>query len=147
MPQLPDPVVTLCPHCGAANRVPAARLSAHPTCGKCKAALFTGAPLAVDQAQFDRHMGPGKLPVLVDFWAEWCGPCKAMAPAFAQAAKVLEPQLRLLKIDTEAAPALSQRYQIRSIPTLMLLAGGREVARTAGAMPVEGIVRWVRSVS
>ena len=147
MTALPDPVLAICPHCGAANRVPAARLSAQPVCGKCKQVLFTGAPLAVDQAGFERHNGAGKLPLLVDFWAEWCGPCKAMAPAFAAAAKVLEPQFRLLKVDTEAAPALAQRYQIRSIPTLMLLQGGREVARTAGAMPVEGIVRWVRSVN
>ena len=147
MTTLPDPVLTICPHCGAANRVPAARLSANPTCGKCHKYLFTGAPLAVDQAGFERHVTKGTLPVLVDFWADWCGPCKAMAPAYAQAAKVLEPQVRLLKVDTEAAPMLSQRYQIRSIPTLMLLQGGREVARTSGAMPVEQIVRWVRSVS
>ena len=140
----PDPFLAICPHCGAANRVPAARLGANPTCGKCHKGLFTAAPLAVDQAGFDRHVTKGTLPVLVDFWAEWCGPCKAMAPAYAEAAKVLEPQLRLLKVDTEAAPMLSQRYQVRSIPTLMLLSGGRELARTSGAMPVEQIVRWVR---
>lgn len=147
MSTLPDPVLAICPHCGAANRVPAARLAADPTCGKCHQMLFTGAPLAASQTVFERHVAKGTLPVLVDFWAEWCGPCKAMAPAYAQAAKVLEPQLRLLKVDTESAPILSQRYQIRSIPTLMLLSGGREVARTAGAMGVEQIVRWVRSFS
>ena len=140
-----DPVLVPCPRCGALNRVPVSRLSAGPTCGKCKAPLFTGAPLAADAVAFDRHVLKGSLPVMVDFWAEWCGPCKAMAPAFAQAAGKLEPQMRLLKLDTEAVPEIAQRYRIQSIPTLILFKGGREVARQAGAMPAQAIVQWARA--
>ena len=147
MSQLADPALVVCPSCGAPNRVAVARLTAAPTCGKCKAALFTGQPLAVNAAMFDRQISKGTLPVLVDFWAEWCGPCRAMAPAFAQAATALEPRARLLKLDTEAVPDIAQRYQIRSIPTLILFSGGREVARQAGAVSAPAIINWVRSVS
>ncbi|MDE2411465.1 MAG: thioredoxin TrxC [Sphingomonadales bacterium] len=145
MSALADPALVVCPTCGALNRVPVARLGSGPTCGKCKAPLFTRAPLAVDAAMFDRHVGKGSLPVLVDFWAEWCGPCKAMAPAFAQAARELEPQMRLLKLDTEAVPTIAARYGIQSIPTLILFQGGREVARQSGAMPAQAIIQWARA--
>ncbi|MFM5953251.1 MAG: thioredoxin TrxC [Novosphingobium sp.] len=142
---MPDPALVVCPQCTALNRVPLERLGAAPTCGKCKAPLFAGKPLEVGAAAFDRQILKGSLPVLVDFWAEWCGPCKAMAPAFAQAARELEPQTRLLKVETDRVPELARRYGIQSIPTMILFAGGREVARQSGALPARAIVDWTRS--
>jgi thioredoxin 2 len=140
-----DPKHIVCPHCDAVNRVPADKLDANPTCGKCKQPLFTGQPIELDQGNFMRHIGNSDIPVLVDFWAPWCGPCKMMAPAFAQAAQMLESQMRLVKLDTEQAQQLAAQFNIRSIPTLALFKGGREVARQAGAMDARGIVAWARS--
>ena len=134
----------VCPHCLAVNRLPAERLGDGAVCGRCKRALFSGEPVAADAASFEKFQTRDELPLLVDFWAPWCGPCRMMAPAFAQAARMLEPHFRLLKIDTEAEPLLGQRYGIRSIPTLMLLQGGQELARQAGAMDTGGIVRWAQ---
>ncbi|WP_188746956.1 thioredoxin TrxC [Marinobacterium zhoushanense] len=139
-------VVTLsCPSCLVTNRVARERLEAAPKCGRCGQALFQGLPMALDQAGFDRVLANTEIPLVVDFWAQWCGPCKMMAPVFERAAAELEPGCRLVKVDTEAAPALAQRYQIRSIPTLMLFSGGREIARQSGAMDFSTLIRWVRT--
>jgi thioredoxin 2 len=135
----------VCPHCQAVNRVPTPRLSEHPNCGQCHRPLFTGHPMELTAATFQPQLTRNDIPLLVDFWAPWCGPCKMMAPAFAQAAAQLEPRVRLAKVDTEAEPGLGAQYDIRSIPTLALFKAGREVARQAGAMGATDIVRWVHA--
>jgi thioredoxin 2 len=140
-----DAVHIVCPHCAAVNRVPRERSDAIPICGKCHKPLFEGKPVEVGEAAFDKHLARNGVPVLVDFWAPWCGPCKMMAPHYAQAAAQLEPRVRVLKVDTEAEQALGARYGIRSIPTLALFRDGREIARQAGAMNAAGIVQWARS--
>ena len=139
------PMLVACPHCGAMNRLARERLGQSPNCGGCHRALFAGKPVALGAADFDRHAVRGELPLVVDFWAPWCGPCLAMAPQFEAAAAALEPQVRLAKVDTEAEPALGNRFGIRSIPTLVLVRDAREVARQAGAMGRDQIVGWTRS--
>lgn len=140
-----DAIHVVCPACDAVNRIPEARLAEAPKCGKCHAALFIGEPLVLTSANFQKHIERSDIPVVIDFWAPWCGPCKAMSPQYQQAALQLEPLVRLAKLDTEAHQALGTRYNIRSIPTLAVFKGGREVARQAGAMGMNDIVRWVRN--
>lgn len=135
----------VCPHCQAQNRLPAARLGNGPKCGRCHKALFLGRPVELNAAAFDKHLRSSDLPLLVDFWAPWCGPCRTMAPQFEEAAKSLEPSVRLAKVNTETEQSLGARFGIRSIPTLKLFHKGREVATQAGAMDANGIVRWTRA--
>ncbi len=139
-----NPLHIVCPHCPAVNRIPAARLGDAPKCGKCHRPLFQARPIELTSTNFDTQIDRNDIPVLVDFWAPWCGPCKTMAPAFAQAASQLEPQVRLAKLNTEDEQAIGARFGIRSIPTLALFHGGRELARQPGAMGAADIVHWAR---
>lgn len=140
----PDSLHIVCPHCDAVNRLPAARLREQPTCGKCQKDLFTGQPVDLASARFLKHVERSDIPVLVDFWAPWCGPCRSMAPYYAQAAKALEPAFRVVKVNTEASPDLGSRFNIRSIPTLALFVRGAEVARQPGATDANGIIAWAK---
>ena len=132
----------VCPQCQGVNRVPEARLTQQPRCGRCKMPLFGGYPVTADDAAFERFVSRSEIPLLVDFWASWCGPCRMMAPAFEEAARRLEPRVQLLKVNTEEQQAIAARYGIRSIPTLMLIRDGAEVARMSGAMDAPSLVTW-----
>jgi thioredoxin 2 len=135
----------VCPHCETINRVSEARLNEAPKCGRCHQLLFTGEPTELTPENFHKHIGQTDLPVVVDFWAPWCGPCQMMAPEYAAAARELEPRVRVAKLNTEAGPALAGQFDIRSIPTLALFKAGREVSRQSGAMGRGDILRWVRT--
>ena len=137
--------IVVCPGCQSLNRIPTTRLGDNPRCGQCKQPLFTGSPIALTDQTFDRHLTRGDVPLVVDFWAPWCGPCKMMAPFFEQAAAELEPRVRMAKVNTDENPMLAQRYQINSIPTTGVFKGGREVARQPGAMNLPQLLQFIRA--
>jgi thioredoxin 2 len=140
-----DALNIVCPHCDTINRVPRERLRDRAKCGSCRRPLYEGHPAALDSAaRFDKHAQHSDVPLLVDFWAAWCGPCRAMAPIFEQAATELEPDVRLVKVNSDAVPELLQRFSIQSIPTLMLVHHGREIARSSGVMPLPQLLAWTR---
>lgn len=136
-------MITMCPHCGGLNRVADEKLNQAPKCAKCKQELFTGKPLEMNSEQFNRAMQKTDQAIVVDFWAPWCGPCKSFAPVFAQAASQLEPKARLIKINTETEQQLAMQYGIRSIPTLAIFKGGKEITRISGAMDLGNFTQWV----
>ena len=133
----------ICPHCNTVNRIPATRLGDRPLCGKCKQSLFTGYPLELNDGNFNQQLARSDIPVVVDFWAPWCGPCKMMAPAYEQAAGQLVPRVRLAKLNTEVAQQTAGRFAIRSIPTIVLFDHGREISRQSGAMNLPQLVQWI----
>ena len=136
----------VCPHCHAINRLPATRINDGAKCGKCKQTLFAGQPLDLTHTSFNRHISKNDIPVVVDFWAPWCGPCKMMAPAFSEAASQMEPNARFAKVNTEEQQQIAAQFGIRSIPTLVVFKNGKEIARQAGAMDAATLQQWVRQV-
>jgi len=133
----------VCPHCGGINRLPSERLGEKPSCGKCHKPVLDGVPLNLNSGNFDRFISKNDMPVVVDFWAAWCGPCKMMAPVFSQVASEMVTKVRFAKVDTEQAQDIAARYNIRSIPTMIMFKGGKEVDRVSGAMDQNGLRRWL----
>jgi thioredoxin 2 len=141
-----DSVQVVCGHCDSVLRVPSERLKDGPRCAKCHAPLFEGKPVELTESNFDQHLARGDLPLVIDFWAPWCGPCIAMAPYYEKAAARLEPQFRFAKLNTQDEPAPASRFNIRSIPTLIVFRAGREIARQSGAMDTDGLTRWLSAL-
>jgi thioredoxin 2 len=137
----------VCPHCQTIIRVPSEKLTQGPKCGQCHQAIFSGHPIELTATTFAKQLERNDIPVVVDFWAPWCGPCRTMAPQFEQAAKQLEPRVRFAKINTETEQALGARFNIRSIPTMKLFLHGKELASQSDAMSAQDIVRWVNTVA
>lgn len=137
----------VCPHCDAVNRLPLEKLAAQPSCGRCKKALFTGEPVALDADRFETHLARSGLPLIVDFWADWCGPCRAMSPVFARAAQALEPRARFVKIDVDANPELAARFGVQGIPALFAFKDGQVVARHAGLSDDSLLAGWVERLA
>ena len=135
----------VCPSCSAVNRIPTQKIGKTPACGKCHKALFDGHPVTLTAGNFQKNVSRNDIPVVVDFWAPWCGPCKMMAPAFEQVAAELSPDVRLAKLNTEDEQAIGANLNIRSIPTMVIFKNGREVARQAGAMSAADIKSWVQT--
>jgi len=140
-----DSIYLVCGHCTKVNRISRDKPADAARCGACHQPLFDGQPANVDESGFDTHISRSDIPVLVDVWAPWCGPCRQMAPHFEQAARMLEPDVRFLKINADQSPRISVQYNIRGIPALLLLRGGKLIAQTAGAMDANRIVTWTRA--
>jgi len=137
----------VCPHCTVTNRIESPRLGDRPKCGKCKKELFTSTPVELSGNDFQKNISSNGIPVVVDFWASWCGPCKMMAPIFQQAAAQLEPRFRLAKVNTETEPGIAQQLGIQSIPTTIIFKNGKEIVRKVGAMDLGTLLQWVQSYS